>query len=153
MYFLNEVVTKIVQRNFQCKHTAIFITLTSLSIPECLQTATRSQWNSIFRERSIITPWNNSWTLTNSLKTISLSVFQLLPKLIAYTVHRMSFFRYQVLCLLYLAISSLCRICIILSMLPRHLHSDLWGTVMNQPYLVQTPETPDCWLSSPLLSL
>jgi len=71
MYFLNEVVTKIVQRNFQCKHTAIFITLTSLSIPECLQRATRSQWNSIFRERSII-----------SLETISLSVFQLLPKLI-----------------------------------------------------------------------
>jgi len=82
MYFLNEVVTKIVQRNFQCKHTAIFITLTSLSIPECLQRATRSQWNSIFRERSIITPWNNSWILTNSLETISLSVFQLLPKLI-----------------------------------------------------------------------
>lgn len=103
----------------------------------------------VFSEKgSIITPWNNSWITTDSLKTIPLSVFQLLPKLIAYIECHSSgikFFVYYTLPFQPSAGSVLYP----LSTLPRHLHSDHWGTVMNQPYLVQTPETPGCWLSSP----
>lgn len=76
----------------------IFITFTFLFIRKYLQSTTKSHWNTIFRERYIITPWNNSWVITDSLKTIILRVVWLLSQWTAYTVHRMSLFSYQILC-------------------------------------------------------
>lgn len=85
MYFLKEVVTKIVQRGFSTNTWPFLFLWSSYLYP----TACRLQLGhtgTVFPKRSVSTPWNNSRIITNCFKTIILSVIWLLPKWIAYTV-------------------------------------------------------------------
>ena len=130
MYFLKEAVTKIVQRSFSANTWPFLFLWSSYLYP----TACRLQLGhtgTVFSKRSVSTPWNNSWIITNCFKTIILSVIWLLPKWIAYTVQNIPLFRYQILCLPilpchFIILKNL--YCYLSSTFPKHLLSDLCGT-------------------------
>lgn len=104
------MVNKIVQRNFCANALHFYYLYISVytQVPADYKKVTLEQY---FLEKYIITPWNNSWIIKDSLKTIILRVVWL-SKRTACTVHRMSLLSYQILCTYYIP-WSLWRTCVI----------------------------------------